>query len=175
MKRLCLLLIVPLLLTSCSTVRKTLGGDQAPPDEFAVVERAPLTMPPDFNLLPPRPGTPRPQETHTEAAAKTLVLGNGVAATKDMSEGEKSFLTKAGAAGADPKIRQELADPLDDQEVDGTVMQQLGITDGAKVGKALNPNKEIKRLKKQNISAPDVDKAKAVRKAAEEEAKKKVD
>ena len=32
------------------------------PDEFAVESRAPLTVPPDFDLRPPEPGAPRPQE-----------------------------------------------------------------------------------------------------------------
>ena len=32
------------------------------PDEFAVGRQAPLVIPPDFALAPPRPGAPRPQE-----------------------------------------------------------------------------------------------------------------
>ena len=30
------------------------------PDEFAVQRQAPLVVPPDFNLVPPKPGAPRP-------------------------------------------------------------------------------------------------------------------
>ena len=32
------------------------------PDEFAVQRQAPLVVPPDFNLVPPKPGAPRPAE-----------------------------------------------------------------------------------------------------------------
>ena len=40
------------------------------PDEFAVQRQAPLVVPPDFNLVPPQPGAPRPAEG--SAAAQTL-------------------------------------------------------------------------------------------------------
>src|SRR5690554_7167653 len=32
------------------------------PDEFAVQRQAPLVIPPDFELVPPQPGAPRPAE-----------------------------------------------------------------------------------------------------------------
>ena len=32
------------------------------PDEFAVQRQAPLVVPPDFSLVPPAPGAPRPAE-----------------------------------------------------------------------------------------------------------------
>ena len=49
------------------------GLDQTGPDEFAVESRAPLTIPPDFDLRPPQPGAPRPQEvTAAERARKAI-------------------------------------------------------------------------------------------------------
>ena len=50
------------LLPGCSDLRAALGMDRAGPDEFAVESRAPLLIPPDFDLRPPQPGAPRPQE-----------------------------------------------------------------------------------------------------------------
>ena len=44
------------LLNACSDTRAALGLDKAPPDEFAVFSRAPLSLPPDFGLRPPAPG-----------------------------------------------------------------------------------------------------------------------
>ncbi len=38
------------------------GFDRARPDEFAVARAAPLVIPPDFSLVPPQPGAPRPQD-----------------------------------------------------------------------------------------------------------------
>ncbi len=44
----------------CSGAKEALGLVQDPPDEFRVVSRAPLAIPPDFTLRPPRPGEARP-------------------------------------------------------------------------------------------------------------------
>ena len=41
------------LLPACAETRRALGFDKAPPDEFQVVQRAPLSVPPDFALRPP--------------------------------------------------------------------------------------------------------------------------
>ncbi len=68
---LCLALI--LLLPGCTGLRRAIGMDQVGPDEFAVESRAPLTIPPDFDLRPPQLGTPRPQEiTAAEKARKVI-------------------------------------------------------------------------------------------------------
>ena len=65
-----------LLLTGCSTdtLTRTFGLTRDAPDEYTVTTRAPLSMPPDYNLRPPRPGAPRPQEqSEREQAAEALV------------------------------------------------------------------------------------------------------
>ena len=47
--------------------------DRVGPDEFAVESRAPLTIPPEFDLRPPQPGAPRPQDvTAAERARKVI-------------------------------------------------------------------------------------------------------
>jgi hypothetical protein len=101
--------VFALLLSACGEVREDLGLGRNPPDEFAVVERPPLAMPPDYGLRPPRPGAPRPQETDTEReASETLFNGNAVGANGvpgNASEGEKALLAAAGTAHADPNIR----------------------------------------------------------------------
>ena len=62
-----------LLLGGCTDLRVALGMDRTGPDEFAVESRAPLTIPPDFDLRPPQPGAPRPQEvTAAERARKVI-------------------------------------------------------------------------------------------------------
>ena len=48
------------------------------PDEFAVQRQAPLVVPPDFNLVPPQPGAPRPAAGSAAAhAAGRLSRGSG--------------------------------------------------------------------------------------------------
>jgi hypothetical protein len=68
------------LLSGCSDIKQMVGLDQSMPDEFAVESRAPLTIPPDFNLRPPEPGAPRPQEKSTEQQAEQIMeqAGPGV-------------------------------------------------------------------------------------------------
>mgnify|MGYP005856229123 CR=1 FL=1 len=42
-----------LALAGCSGLGQALGLSKRPPDEFEVVAKQPLTVPPDFNLRPP--------------------------------------------------------------------------------------------------------------------------
>ncbi len=62
-----------LMLAGCDTVKQAIGLENAPPDEFAVETQAPLSIPPDFALRPPKPGAPRPQALTSEAAARRLL------------------------------------------------------------------------------------------------------
>jgi hypothetical protein len=106
---------LPLATGGCSGVKETLGLTKQSPDEFKVVSRAPLSMPPDYNLRPPTPGAPRPQEGTPRDQAQQAVLGipadaippigEGEAETAQ-SSGESALLQSAGATGVDPNIRQ---------------------------------------------------------------------
>lgn len=101
-------------LAGCENVQEQLGLTQTPPDEFAVYSRAPLSMPPDFALLPPAPGAPRPQEVTPTQQAEVALFSNSGAYTfgtdlantgPTQSRGEQAFLQSAGATGIDPSIR----------------------------------------------------------------------
>ena len=65
-----------LALAACGGFREQLGLTKQSPDEFRVVSRAPLTVPPDFSLRPPEPGAPRPQEGTSAQQAERAVLRN---------------------------------------------------------------------------------------------------
>ena len=71
--------IVPLLLLAgCGrgTVQEALGMGKRAPDEFTVVSRAPLILPPDYGLRPPGSGESRPGvDTPTEQARASLTGG----------------------------------------------------------------------------------------------------
>lgn len=100
-------------LAGCSGVADTLGLGRNAPDEFAVVDRPPLSLPPDFELRPPRPGAPRPQEVKTEERASQMLFGTKSGASRSSgadgaSDGEKALLQTAGAAKADPGIRETI-------------------------------------------------------------------
>ena len=67
-----------LLLSACSESQKqTLGFSQPPPDEFRVITRAPLTVPPNLALRPPIPGAVRPQEGTPSEQARQAVFRAG--------------------------------------------------------------------------------------------------
>jgi len=103
--------IAALALSACSNVREDLGLGRAPPDEFAVVDRPPLSMPPDFDLRPPRPGALRPQDVDmSQHANETLfptATGSASAnALAEPSDAEKALLATTGGDKADPSIRE---------------------------------------------------------------------
>ncbi len=86
-------------------ISKAVGGKQSP-DEFAIATKAPLVVPPDYALRPPRPGEARPQELSPSERAQQVLLGDASAAPP--SAGEQMLLRKANAFGADASIRQLL-------------------------------------------------------------------
>ena len=53
MKKIVGLFVLILLLNSCENIKKGLGLKKDIPDEFLIEKRNPLTMPPNFDLLPP--------------------------------------------------------------------------------------------------------------------------
>jgi hypothetical protein len=62
-----------LLLQGCTDLKRSIGLEKTSPDEFAVESRAPLTMPPDFELRPPQPGAARPQEKSSGQQARQVI------------------------------------------------------------------------------------------------------
>lgn len=99
-------------LGGCGSTRAALGMSKVTPDEFRVVSKAPLVVPPDYALRPPAPGEPRPQELQPESAARTALLGRREAEAR--TDGEKLLVSKAGADKADPLIRYVVDDETGD-------------------------------------------------------------
>ncbi|WP_374533625.1 DUF3035 domain-containing protein [Phenylobacterium sp.] len=107
-----LVAVAGLSLAGCSSTRSALGMTKVTPDEFRVVSKAPLVVPPDYALRPPAPGEPRPQELQPESAARTALLGQREAQAR--SDGEKLLVARAGADKADPLIRYVVDDETGD-------------------------------------------------------------
>lgn len=153
-------LLAALSLSGCSDARRALGYDKAPPDEFTVVARAPLSQPPDFTLRPPQPGAPRPQEGTTRDQAKGALLtsAKGMTATNASaparSQGETMLLAKAGADRTEPDIRRKV-----DEETTGLIEADKSFTDKIlfwqekpQPGEIVDAGKEAKRLR-ENAAA----------------------
>jgi len=124
--------------------------ERAQPDEFAVVEGAPLTMPPNFNLVPPQPGAPRPQEAKTSATAQNLVLGSG-AATTTTTMAEPSVPDTSGVPNT------AIAASSLDKTADASLLSDASNAAAKPVkksatGSVLKPTDESKRLQQQNIN-----------------------
>lgn len=93
-------------LSACSQAKETLGLTRSAPDEFAVVKRAPLEMPPDYTLRAPRPGASRPQEQNPADTAKQAVFGETADTGSGFTKSEAAFLDQAGAFQSQPGIRE---------------------------------------------------------------------
>ena len=107
-----------LLVNGCSSQQSNVFGEEKyAPDEFTVYSRAPLSMPPDFGLRPPKPGVTRPQTIVSRSQAKDALLSRGNSPALKTSEVDNSqsganqtpgitaLLKNTGATQALPDIR----------------------------------------------------------------------
>ncbi len=102
-------------LGGCTDLRRALGLEKAPPDEFSVIEGSPLTLPPDYGLRPPRTPSDKPPGIGAAESARSAVFrladnGKPADAKPDngLSPGEQALLTKAGAGAATSAIRVQV-------------------------------------------------------------------
>ena len=118
------LILVPaaaglLLLTGCSgdELTRTFGLTRDAPDEFQVTTRAPLSMPPDYTLRPPRPGSVRPQELTQRQQAEAALTPDSVLAGNSRTPttpGQEALVAAAGRpAPADIRNRVDSEAALD--------------------------------------------------------------
>ncbi|MFD1626773.1 DUF3035 domain-containing protein [Azospirillum griseum] len=127
------LTLAALALGGCSDVRRSIGLDRQSPDEFTVVSRAPLTLPPSMlpaNLPKPRPGAARPQDSSPTQTAAAAVMGGKAAAARaaatGKSAGESALVGKVAAkGGVDPDIRTKV-----DQETTQLIVADKSWIDG---------------------------------------------
>jgi Protein of unknown function (DUF3035) len=110
-----------ILLSGCSgdKLARTFGLTRDAPDEYTVTTRAPLSMPPDYNLRPPRPGVARPQEqSERQQAEETLAPQMALNAPQgSMSAGQAALLEQTGPAAPSDirnKIDQDANTAADD-------------------------------------------------------------
>jgi hypothetical protein len=82
------------------------GLGRSGPDEFAVARNAPLVVPPDFALTPPRPGQARVQEGDSSRQALDALFGGAT----PRSATETAALEAAGNDRAQTGIRSSVGD-----------------------------------------------------------------
>lgn len=91
-------------ISACSGIKEDLGLAKRAPDEFTVVKRPPLSMPPDFALRPPRPGERGPEAAEMRQQARESLIGStsGGMTPGGMTSGGMTSVATAPSAGAAP-------------------------------------------------------------------------
>jgi hypothetical protein len=144
-------------LMGCQTIRDATGLSKEGPDEFAVVTKAPLIIPPEFNLRPPRDGAPPVNQVQpTDVAQSALFDTQDPAATAktiagDYSEAEKMLLATSHATNPDPSIRQQIASDGRSMEAadDNFTKQVLFWQNSKEQGANVDAETEAKRMDAQ--------------------------
>jgi hypothetical protein len=138
-------------LAGCGDVERTFGLVRDAPDEFTVETRAPLSIPPDYQLQPPTPGAARPQEqSSTEAAEAALApetaLG-GAAPAGPSTPGQDALVAAAGPA-APADIREKVnAEASQDHPPRSLTDRLMFWKSSGPAGTVLDPEAESKRLR----------------------------
>lgn len=106
-----------LLLSGCGT-----GGiaGRSRPDEFAVARNAPLVIPPDYALTPPKAGQPSSDSDARSQALEALFGGPA-----PRSQSETSLLNAAGGDRVAEGVRSVAGDPATTVVDKGTTTQTI--------------------------------------------------
>ena len=157
---LCLAALGPVALGGCSMLENIGGGKKVSPDEFKIVSHSPLTMPPNAELRPPRPGEPRPQETTPSDQAKEALSPVMAGRVQQRGPGapppaggaapsEAALVARAGQGGVDPNIRSRVnQDTKTINDSDKTFIDSLIFwQDPQPAGVVLDPAKEQQRIR----------------------------
>jgi hypothetical protein len=138
------------MLAGCSgNVERTFGLTRDAPDEFTVTTRAPLSMPPDYALSPPRPGAGRPQELSSQQAAEASLAPGAVlggSAGPD-TPGQQALVAQAGAP-APAGIRDQVnAEAAQDTPHPGLAARLMFWKSTPEPGTPVDPAAESQRLR----------------------------
>ena len=103
------------LLSGCgSELSDVLGTNKLPPDEFTILTKPPLIVPPEYNLRPPAEGEIRPNAQQPNRQLQSILFGQNK--TDYFSSSEISLLTGSDVAEAIPNIKEVLDSEMRDVE-----------------------------------------------------------
>ncbi len=109
-------LILPIFLIGCgSELAKVLGTDKLPPDEFTILTKPDLIIPPDYNLRPPAEGEIRPNPQQPSRELQAILFSNS-SNSEDFSQSEINLMTGADVAESIPNIKEVLDSEMRDVE-----------------------------------------------------------
>ncbi len=140
-----------LTLTGCggmSGLSRTFGLTRDAPDEFSVTTQAPLSMPPDMSLRPPRPGAPRPQDVSDSSQAEAALVPQTSlgAPSAGMSPGQAALVAQAGPP-APSNIRAEVSQEAVQANSKSFADRLMFWRPAAQPGIVVDPTREAQRLR----------------------------
>ena len=145
------LVIAAPVLAGCGTrqLTDTLGLTRDAPNEFMVTTRAPLQMPPNFEIRPPTPGTPRPQERpESRQAEEALVPYTALAGTTAQDSPGQEAIVRAAGPPAPPNIRARVNAEASKEQPEQTLTDQLLFWQKSPTpGTVVDPTREAQRLR----------------------------
>lgn len=138
-------------LAACSDFRKAIGREKSSPDEFAVMVRAPLSLPPDFTLRPTGPDS----ETAAAAPLASEILG-------DLLGQQRATLTGYDQLFALNKIQPNIRQ-LVDEETTGIIFERRlplqmlfgGLPDVGPVLDQIQEDARVRRNRAANLPLTD--------------------
>jgi hypothetical protein len=129
-----------LALSACSSgAKRALGLKKHTPDEFMVISRPPLAVPPDFGLPPPDEAAVRSQSQVRDEAKKVLFSDETGTKASSSSASDKGRLSKGekgllGAAGTEQK-NENIRSILNAE----TQAEQIQVEDKSLLDKVIDP------------------------------------
>ena len=79
-----------------------------PPDEFAILKKQPLIIPPDYSLKPPNEAGSKIARTSTRVEAEQILTGREVDISEIASDGEKEVLDRIGSDPSQNNVRSKI-------------------------------------------------------------------
>lgn len=125
-------------LSGCSSATKALGLTKSAPNEFNILTKAPLIVPPEYNLLPPKVGESSAENNYSQKAARDALIGDVDPAAP--TRGEIALMSKAGVGTANQEIRLEIdGDNSVERKTAGFASRVLFWKDGQILDRGGNP------------------------------------
>ncbi len=161
MQRALILIGASLLLTACDSVKSTLGMDHYQADEFNIKQNDPLSMPPNYKLMPPRTKDKDGKSVSLNPSAEKAkkVVGGGESEAFISEASKQDLKDKTGSA--DETIRQTVDKEASDAG-DGALDNKLNswkkefVQNAKSINKpkAVKSERPIEKIKEQLAHEP---------------------
>ena len=103
------LLCLTLTVSACgSGLSDAFAYKKNPPDEFAILKKQPLIIPPDYSLKPPNEAGSKIARSSTRVEAEQILTGREVDINEIASDGEREILDRVGSNPSQNNVRAKI-------------------------------------------------------------------